>query len=139
MEPAGTAADMYALGLVLYELLVGRLPHAQLGMVELALYVTNYDLPSLAEDLPMLPRPLTALIERCLRREPEERAHDRAALGVAAERVRVPVDVRRAEHREARVKGVTIEALQAVSAPGEHAEAVVLEAARRACAGFQEG
>lgn len=59
---------------LLYELLPGKLPHAQLELAELALFVTNYDLPSLAEEMPTLPRQLTSLIERCVRRDPSERA-----------------------------------------------------------------
>lgn len=72
-HPASPQSDVYALGLLLHELLAGKLPHAQLGMAELALFVTSYDLPSLSEDLPTLPRPLTALIDRCVRRDPSER------------------------------------------------------------------
>jgi serine/threonine protein kinase/pimeloyl-ACP methyl ester carboxylesterase len=72
-EPASALSDVYALGLLLYELLAGKLPHAQLEMAELALFVSSYDLPSLGEDLPMLPRQLTALVDRCIKREPHER------------------------------------------------------------------
>ncbi|MFO0578441.1 MAG: alpha/beta fold hydrolase [Polyangia bacterium] len=72
-HPASPQSDVYALGLVLYELLAGKLPHAQLAMTELALFVNSYDLPSLAEELPTLPRPLTVLIDRCIRRAPSDR------------------------------------------------------------------
>ena len=72
-EPASALSDVYALGLLLYELLAGKLPHAQLEMTELALFVSSYDLPSLSEDLPMLPRQLTALIDRCIKREASAR------------------------------------------------------------------
>ena len=72
-QPASPPSDVYALGLLLYELLVGKLPHEQLGMAELALFVGNYDLPALVEELPTLPRQLTNLIDRCIKRQPSER------------------------------------------------------------------
>lgn len=72
-QPAGPLSDVYALGLLLYELLVGKLPHAQLGLPELALFVRHYDLPSLSEEMPVLPHELTTLIERCIKRSPSER------------------------------------------------------------------
>lgn len=72
-QPASPLSDVYALGLLLYELLAGKLPHGQLGLAELALFVGNYDLPGLAEELPTLPRELANLIDRCIKRQPSER------------------------------------------------------------------
>lgn len=74
---AGTAgtprSDVYALGLVFYELCAGRLPHAGLEVHAIASWVTARALPPLRSICPDVPEMLAAVIDRCVLREPEAR------------------------------------------------------------------
>ncbi|WP_437753276.1 alpha/beta fold hydrolase [Sorangium sp. So ce1389] len=74
---AGTAAtphsDVYALGLVLYELCAGRLPHAGLEVHAIASWVTARALPPLRSLCPEIPEMLADVIDRCVVRAPEAR------------------------------------------------------------------
>ncbi|WP_437965410.1 alpha/beta fold hydrolase [Sorangium sp. So ce260] len=74
---AGTAgtlhSDVYAFGLVLYELCVGRLPHAGLDVHAIASWVTARALPPLRSLCPEIPEMLAAVIDRCVLRDPEAR------------------------------------------------------------------
>ncbi|WP_437671689.1 alpha/beta fold hydrolase [Sorangium sp. So ce131] len=74
---AGTAAtphsDVYALGLVLYELCAGRLPHAGLDVHAIASWVTARTLPPLRAICPEVPEMLADIIDRCVQRAPEAR------------------------------------------------------------------
>ncbi|WP_437731533.1 alpha/beta fold hydrolase [Sorangium sp. So ce1335] len=73
----GTAAtprsDVYALGLVLYELCAGRLPHAGLDVHAIASWVTARALPPLRSICPEIPEMLADVIDRCVQRAPEAR------------------------------------------------------------------
>lgn len=71
--PATRRSDLYALGLVLYELLVGGLPHAHLGTKDIARFVTQQDIPSLASRFKDLPHGFVDLIDRCIARDPRQR------------------------------------------------------------------
>ena len=72
-QMATASSDVYAFGLLMYELLAGKLPHADLGLAELALFVSSYDLPSLAEELPEIPRQFSTLVDRCIKRDMQAR------------------------------------------------------------------
>ena len=72
-RPATVATDIHALGLVLHELLVGGLPHACLRGDELVAFVRGHELRLPIERIGHAPGPLVALIDRCVRRRPEER------------------------------------------------------------------
>lgn len=71
---ASTAAsDVFALGLVLYELIVGALPHADLTPPEIAQAVVTRDLAPIASIRPDFPLALARVVERAIVREPAER------------------------------------------------------------------
>ena len=66
-------ADLYALGVVMFELLSGRRPHEASTMGDLLRQVASAPAPELQRLRPDLPRPLSALVARLLQREPQAR------------------------------------------------------------------
>lgn len=70
---AGAEADLYALGVTLFELLVGRRPHDATRMGDLLRQVAQEAAPSLLMTRPGLPKQLDDLVARLLRKVPSER------------------------------------------------------------------
>src|SRR5688572_25743747 len=65
--------DIYALGLLAYELLNGRSPFAATTPAKILVAVLSEDPKPLVEVRPDVPRSLSALVMRCLSKEPDER------------------------------------------------------------------
>ncbi len=72
-ESATTASDVFALGLVLYELATGAIPHADLPPMDIARAVVGRDLPPIPSVQPGFPLALWRVIERALQRRPAAR------------------------------------------------------------------
>jgi tetratricopeptide (TPR) repeat protein len=88
-EPIDARSDLYALGIVLYEMLAGQPPfRGDSPLATLALQV-NAPLPKLRSINPAVPEPVEAMIERALAKDPAQRyptaGEFRAALQAAAE------------------------------------------------------
>lgn len=84
-ETVDARADVYALGVVLYELLTGRPPYdvRDLGPVEAARVVCHRVPPPPSRCDRRIPRRLDRIAGRCLRKAPDERFSDAAALAAA--------------------------------------------------------
>jgi predicted Ser/Thr protein kinase len=77
----GPAADIYALGVILYECLTGRVPFVADDTMKLLAKVVEDDPPSVRELAPAVPRDLEAICLKCLKKNPHDRyasAHDLA-------------------------------------------------------------
>jgi eukaryotic-like serine/threonine-protein kinase len=79
-EPAGPASDLYALGVVSYQLLAGRLPYEAASLTDLARQQDTVAPPPLHEVDPAIPRTLSLVVARALAREPGERFADAASM-----------------------------------------------------------
>ena len=79
-EPAGPGSDLYALGVVSYQLLAGRLPYEAASLTDLARQQDSEAPPLLHEIDANIPKPLSLVVARALERDPAHRFGDAAAL-----------------------------------------------------------
>ena len=84
-EKVDGRADLYSLGIVLFELLTGEVPFRAGSPVEIMHQQVNQDLPDLPEDLPVS---LSRLVVNCLAKSPSERYENASELKNEIERLR---------------------------------------------------
>ena len=82
-ESAGPQSDLYALGVVAYQLLAGRLPYEAASLTDLARQQDTAAPLPLHELDPAIPAAVSAVVTRALAREPERRFADAAAMDQA--------------------------------------------------------
>jgi eukaryotic-like serine/threonine-protein kinase len=82
-EPAGPASDMYALGVVAYQLLAGRLPYDAASLTDLARLQESGPPPRLDEVTSDVSPALSAAVARALHRDPEQRYVDAGEMETA--------------------------------------------------------
>ena len=82
-EPAGPASDMYALGVVAYQLLAGRLPYEAASLTDLARRQESAPPPRLDEVTSGVSPALAAAVARALHRDPDRRYVDAAEMETA--------------------------------------------------------
>jgi serine/threonine-protein kinase len=87
-DPATPAGDLYALGVVLFQLLAGRLPHDEASLGELLRQVASVAAPDLRRLRPALPAPLAALVAALLAKRPADRPADAGAAAVRLQALR---------------------------------------------------
>ncbi|HVR41206.1 MAG TPA: protein kinase, partial [Thermoanaerobaculia bacterium] len=72
-EEIDRRTDVYNLGVILYELLTGRLPLETENILESLIRVQSEDPTPLRKILPSIPRDLETIVMRCVEREPSRR------------------------------------------------------------------
>lgn len=91
-RPLDPRTDLYALGLILFEMLSGKPVWTAEGLTELLVVRLHRDPPSLEQLCPEVPATLTALIQQLLQLEPEQRPASAAAVGRSLQGIQHDVD-----------------------------------------------
>ncbi|AKQ69162.1 hypothetical protein A176_006074 [Myxococcus hansupus] len=89
-EPASRASDIYALGILLYELCAGHAPHEELPLEQLGAAVLESPPPPLAQHAPGVSPAFAAIVDRCLDADPARRYESGDALREALEALNTP-------------------------------------------------
>ena len=76
-------SDLYSLGVVLYQMLSGKLPYTGESPVTVALKHVSSPVPSIENDEPDISPALAAIVRKLLQKEPEARFHSAMELATA--------------------------------------------------------
>jgi WD40 repeat protein/tRNA A-37 threonylcarbamoyl transferase component Bud32 len=107
-ESVTTAADIHALGAILFELLTGRPPFRAETMLETLRLVREQDAPNPSAINPKIDRDLATIVLKCLEKHPSRRYHSAASLADDLERwlADLPIHARPATPSQRLVKWV---------------------------------
>jgi len=72
-EKPTAAADVYSIGIVMFEMLTGRLPFTGTNQQELAMAHINKDIPDVREFNASVPEPLAHIIKKAMAKKPNDR------------------------------------------------------------------
>ena len=84
-EPATVRSDLFALGVVLYEMLAGAHPFRRRTLTDTVAAILREDPPSLDTAVPGLPSGIAKIVERCLDKHPTDRPASARDLGLFLE------------------------------------------------------
>ena len=87
-EPGTRRSDIYSMGALLYELLTGAPPFADVGLSDLPRQVNDQDAPQLASVRQDIDPRMAAIVDRCLRRDAAQRYGSGDELREALEQLR---------------------------------------------------
>ena len=91
-KPVDGRSDIFAVGVVLYEALAGRMPFSGDSAVDVLSAILHESPPPLAETAPQVPRDLARTIERCLAKDPDERFQSMRDLSLELKAIRRDFD-----------------------------------------------
>ncbi|KAF0241431.1 MAG: serine/threonine protein kinase bacterial, partial [bacterium] len=72
-ESIGPSADIYALGIIVYEMLAGELPFNSLDPKEVYLFKTEKVTPELSQNYPFIPKAFDSVIRKAIDYDPKRR------------------------------------------------------------------
>jgi serine/threonine-protein kinase len=92
-KPVDGRADLYALGVMLFEMLTGSRPWTGENPMAVALARLLRQAPDIVEQRPHLPVPLAALVRRCMTRDPQQRPASAAEVEAVLRSLQSPAAV----------------------------------------------
>src|SRR5262245_32676889 len=93
-QEADTRADIFAFGVILYEMLSGERPFHGASVIEVMNAILKEEPPELGETNAKISPQLEKLVRRCLEKQPERRFHTAYDLGFALEALSTPSGAR---------------------------------------------
>jgi eukaryotic-like serine/threonine-protein kinase len=121
-QPSDQRTDIFALGIIVYEMLTGRRPFAEPSAIETMTAIATKDPPDLATLSAAIPTSLVRIVTRCLEKRPGDRFQSARDLAFALESLTVGPAIasarafpRRAIPRRAIVRAVAVAASLAIA------------------------
>jgi HAMP domain-containing protein/predicted Ser/Thr protein kinase len=96
-------SDLFAAGIVLYQMLAGERPFRADSLVAIAAKIIKEDPPPLAAKRPEVPAALRRVIDRCLAKKPDQRYQTGQELAEALKKVLIQIDAHSREKDKRRI------------------------------------